>query len=205
MRLALKTDNDDYDETKSFFIRTMCSMASSYVLNVSLPVSIVSNVSVSTLAISNPSIYEGSNLVWSNGIFNSIPGISTAKKEGNAVVFAVQSGAYSFSVTSTSASFDDSMVIHSDFIDVGNEFVLTCENGGDISAVVFASFAEHDHMTLSTVFKPGMGHVGSSKRIVEKHCLGKNHCSFIVNFDEFGVAQTPSGKYGLRAQALCSH
>jgi hypothetical protein len=66
-------------------------------LEVNIPVNSVGEVYIPTINIKNPVIKEGEEIVWKDGeLTQRVPGLISARKEGDYIIFNVGSGKYIF-------------------------------------------------------------------------------------------------------------
>ncbi|MCX8171308.1 MAG: hypothetical protein N3E47_04990, partial [Candidatus Bathyarchaeota archaeon] len=68
-------------------------------LEVNIPVNSTGEIYVPTMNIKKVVVKEGETIVWKDGeIIQKVPGILSARKEGNYIVFNIGSGKYLFCV-----------------------------------------------------------------------------------------------------------
>lgn len=119
---------------------------------------------------------SGAFLSGDAGVFNATEGIDS-------VVFEVGSGTYNFTVRgapSTRLCSQAPLVRLPDPLSPaphrrlqGDELTLECPAGGRVTQVRFASLGDG---ACSPSPRYGKCHVGASKHLVEKACLGRNSC-----------------------------
>jgi hypothetical protein len=177
------------DIVKRLYIQVSGCNFAQYSLQAEIPVNSLGYVAVDTLSLSDVVIRESNTTVWQNNAYETgVSGIINATNRGDAIVFRVGSGSYNFQVYGDNGQSAYASAIEGDYFKAG------CPEGYEIGRINSAAFG-----TGSCSF-------GSSKHVVERHCLFENECAFKVSHDLFGdVNRAICGKeqHALEVSYVC--
>eukprot|EP00026_Physarum_polycephalum_P001347 Phypoly_transcript_01348.p1 GENE.Phypoly_transcript_01348~~Phypoly_transcript_01348.p1 ORF type:complete len:1101 (+),score=156.84 Phypoly_transcript_01348:66-3368(+) len=166
---------------KRVYVQARCSKATatSLSLQASIPVGSTGNVVLPTLGLSSVQVNINGQSAWSNSKYIAgAEGISNGWVAGTNLVFVAGSGEYAFQLTGSPSAVQCFNTTE------GFDLHLSCPSGQVITQVQFASFGTPDGVCGN--LQLGSCNAGSSKFILETHCLLQNSCQVYVDVTTFG-------------------
>jgi len=161
---------------EQYVVKARCSEATTFGLQVTVPVSVQAEVHVSKLGASQVNIVESNTPVWQNGKFQAAPGVKSANPTTTEIVFTVASGTYNF--VATPVQGENMHAVASE----GADLNLSCGE----KSITFINFASYGNpWTYADGFDYGSEHAGCSIHVVEEMCLGRKSCTVPVQGQTF--------------------